>query len=296
MRIITIILLFISLVSTTLGQGCSDAGLCTVSGLNTGFDNSKTQTITRYSTIFGLGEQNVFHITTQFEIVIPTINNQTIQVKIPYNFTFGNLGNISGLGDLSLTINQKLFSTNKIRFNVIAGLKIPSNDANKSLDGYPLPMAYQTSLGTYDIILGLSTIYKKWHFGFGYQHSFGHSLNAFKHTDSNPEYYNNYKESYHLQRADDIMFRVEKEFKTKNYNFIFGVLPIYHLTDDEITNGQKVANSSGLTLNLNASAIKKLENNSILKLIIAAPIIDREVRPDGLTRSFVIVLSYNMML
>jgi hypothetical protein len=92
------------------------------------------------------------------------------------------------------------------------------------------------------------------------------------------------------------MLRVERVFKTKKYNLIFGVLPIYHLADDKINDGEKVSNSSGLTLNLNASATKKLENNSILKLIIAAPIIDREVRPDGLTRSFVIVFSYNIML
>ncbi|RLD69961.1 MAG: hypothetical protein DRJ10_20870 [Bacteroidetes bacterium] len=278
------------------GQGCSDAGLCTVSGLDTGFENSNTQTTVQYSTIIGLGEQNALHLTTQFEIIIPTIKNQTVQLKIPYNFTFGNLGNISGLGDLSLTINQRLFSVNKLDFNAVAGLKIPSNDANKSLNAHPLPMAYQTSLGTYDVILGISTKYRNWHFSFGYQHSFGHNLNEFIHTDSNPQYFNNYNESYHLQRADDIMLRIEKEIKTKNYSLIFGVLPIYHLGDDKINDGQDVPNSSGLTLNLNASAVKKLENNSIMKLILAAPIIDREVRPDGLTRSFIIVFSYNIAI
>ena len=88
------------------------------------------------------------------------------------------------------------------------------------------------------------------------------------------------------------MIRVEKEFNLENYNLIFGVLPIYHLWDDKIKNGITVPNSSGLTLNLNASATRKFENNSIMKLIIAAPIIDREVRPDGLTRSFVIVVFF----
>ncbi|MFK5855972.1 MAG: hypothetical protein QM503_07555 [Bacteroidota bacterium] len=296
MRTIITFLVIISFPLFSVSQGCSDAGLCTISGLDSGFKSTERHTTLNLYTIIGLGEQNVFHLTTQLEVNIPTIKNQLVQIKIPYNFTFGNLGNISGLGDLSLTLNQKLFSLNSIDFVGVAGIKIPSNDANKTKNGYALPMAYQTSLGTYDFIAGISTNYKAWHISFGYQHSFGHNLNEFDHTDSNPQYFNNYNESYHLQRADDIMFRIEKEFNVKNYNLIFGVLPIYHLWNDKINDGQDVPNSLGLTLNLNASAVKKFENNSIMKLILAAPIVDREVRPDGLTRSFVIVFSYLMML
>ena len=290
MRLITIIII-IFLPIFLIGQGCSDAGLCTVSGLDSGFDENKMQTAGKFYTIIGLGEQNVFHLTTQFEVVIPTFKNQTVQIKLPYNFTFGNLGNVIGLGDVSLTLNQRIFSYNKSGINFIAGLKIPSNDANKTKDGFPLPMAYQTSLGTYDIILGISTSYQKWHMSFGYQHSFGHNLNEFEHSDSNPKYFNNYNESYHLQRTDDIMLRVEKEFDVNDYSLIFGILPIYHLGEDKIKDGQDVAGSSGLTLNLNASAVKKLNNNMIMNMVLAAPVIDREVRPDGLTRSFVVVFS-----
>lgn len=291
MRFIIILITILGLPFLTTGQGCSDAGLCTVSGLDSGFGKDEMQTTASYSTIFGLGEQNVFHITAQLEVVIPTFKNQAVQIKIPDNFTLGNLGNISGLGDLSLSLNQRLFSQDKLSLNLVAGIKIPSNDANKAKDGYPLPMAYQTSLGTYDMILGVSTNYNTWQISFGYQHSFEHNLNEFEHKDSNPENFNNYQQSYYLQRADDIMLRVEKEFEIDKYNLIFGVLPIYHLWEDKILDGQKVPGSSGLTLNLNAKAEKMLKNNMLLNLIIAAPIIDREIRPDGLTRSFVIVVS-----
>ncbi len=296
MRILIILMTVLNCTFLSAGQGCSDAGLCTVSGLDSGFDKNKIQTTGKFYTIIGLGEQNVFHITTQLELVVPTFKNQTVQIKLPYNFTFGNLGNVSGLGDVSLTINQRIYSANKSGVNFIAGLKIPSNDANKTKDGFSLPMAYQTSLGTYDIILGISTNYQKWHMSFGYQHSFGHNLNEFEHSDSNPEYFNNYNESYHLQRADDIMLRVEKEFNVNDFNLIFGVLPIYHLWEDKIKDGQNVTGSSGLTFNLNASAIKKLNNNMIINLVLAAPVIDREVRPDGLTRSFVAIVSFTKLL
>ena len=292
MRLILISLISFVFSIYVYSQGCSDAGLCTISGLDSGFDETEMKSTFKYSTIFGLGEQNVFHISTQLEASIPTIKSQVIQVKIPYNFTFGNLGNISGLGDLSISLNQKIFSNQNTRLNLVAGIKIPSNDANKTLDGFPLPMAYQTSLGTYDMILGLSTIYKKWHFGFGYQHSFGHNLNEFEYRYDNPSDFNNYNESYHLQRADDIMLRIERQLLIGNANYMFSVLPIYHLGDDKIKNGQDVRNSSGLTLNLVAKSEFTITNDWKMGFTLAAPIIDKEVRPDGLTRSFVAVISF----
>ncbi|HJN05140.1 MAG TPA: hypothetical protein QF480_00860 [Bacteroidales bacterium] len=110
MRFIIILALVVSFNFSIKGQGCSDAGLCTISGLDSGFGISEKQTTGSFTTIFGLGEQNVFHLTTQLELVIPTFRNQIVQIKMPYNFTFGNLGNISGLGDLSLSLNQRIFS------------------------------------------------------------------------------------------------------------------------------------------------------------------------------------------
>ena len=157
MRITALLIIILSFPIFSVSQGCSDAGLCTVSGLDSGFDSNERQTIGNLHTIIGLGEQNAFHLTTQFEVNIPTIVNQSIQIKIPYNFTFGNLGNVSGLCDLSLTLNQKLFAIKSMNFIGVAGIKIPSNDANKTMNGFALPMAYQTSLGTYDIIAGIST-------------------------------------------------------------------------------------------------------------------------------------------
>ena len=46
-----------------------------------------------------------------------------------------------------------------------------------------------------------------------------------------------------------------------DYFLIFGILPIYHLWEDKIIGGQNIPGSSGLTLNLNIAANKKLKNN-----------------------------------
>ncbi len=290
--IILITIIFLATLNIAVGQGCSDAGLCTVAGLDSG-DDSKTDNVTfKMSTLFGLGEQNVFHVTGQVEAIIPTSKSQILQVKIPYNSTFGNLGNVSGLGDLSITFNQNIYSGKNTGINIVAGFKIPSSDANKTLDGYSLPMAYQPSLGTYDIILGLSSTINMWHIAAGYQHSFGNNLNEFLHSDDNPAYFNNYNESFHLKRADDIMLRVERRILIKESSLILGALPIYHLANDQIKDGIEVDNSSGLTFNLVSKFEKQIANNWVFEAVLAAPIIDKEVRPDGLTRSFVGVISF----
>ncbi len=281
---------------SSTGQGCSDAGVCTVAGLDSGSGDDNSVITTKISTIVGLGEQNVINLSTEFNVVIPTFSNQLVQIKMPYNITIGNLGNTSGLGDISITLNQLLLNGSSSNLTLIGGLKIPSNDANSTLNGFPLPMAYQPSLGTYDLILGISSVIKNWQFGLGYQHSFSHNLNEFEHRLDNPQYFNNYNESYHLKRADDIMARVEYRFNLKKIKLMAGALPIYHLGEDEIREGQKIANSSGLTLNLVAKAKKDLKNNWFMEFLLAAPIIDKEVRPDGLTRSFVAMISIQKVI
>lgn len=296
MRIPFLIVIFLGFIPNLISQGCSDAGMCTVAGLSSGFDDDTKSNIVRLSSIFGLGEQNVFHAELELSAEYSTFKNQSIQVKIPYRTTIGNLGTVSGLGDMVISLNQKLVTFENGWLSAVAGIKIPTNDANKSLNGNPLPMAYQTSLGTYDMIIGLGGYYKKWHFSAGYQHSFGRNENKFLHRDDNPEYFNNYQESYHLKRADDIILRVERQFKLKKSTLAVGALPIYHLANDEIKEGEEVPNSSGLTFNLNTKLDIAMKNDWKVNFMLAAPIIDKENRPDGLTRSFVAVVSFSKSL
>ncbi len=279
-KTIIVSLLFILSVST-YSQGCSDAGMCTVNGLSSGFEDETKKSTVKVSTIFGLGEQNVFHADLEMSAEYETFKNQLLQVR---------------LGDMIISINQRVATWKEGWLSVVAGVKLPVNDANKSLDGNPLPMAYQTSLGTYDIIFGAGGYYKKWHFSAGYQHSFGRNDNEFEHRDDNPQYFNDYRESYHLLRADDVMLRVERQFDLKKSSLIFGALPIYHLGSDKIKNDQVVPDSEGLTLNLTAKLNLALKNDWKANFMLAAPIIDKDGRPDGLTRSFVAVVAFAKQL
>ena len=99
--------------------------------------------------------------------------------------------------------------------------------------------------------------------------------------------------SSYLERKGDILLRIDKTFKLKNAIISIGLLPIYHLGNDKArihkTKTVEIENSQGLTLNLNAGCYFRLNAKLELSALAATPLIVRESRPDGLTRSLVFV-------
>ncbi|PLX01999.1 MAG: hypothetical protein C0595_12520 [Marinilabiliales bacterium] len=290
-----ILLVFFSFIlNSSFGQGCSDAGACSVESLN--FDNPEINSQNHLSLnieqSFGLGEKFVFISQTTAGIQYRITKFNMLELRIPFIYTAGNLGNSMGVGDLLLSINQRILSKNKHVLSAIIAGRIKTNDANKSFNNAPLPMAYQTSLGTYDIILGAYYRYVLWDFYLAYQHSFGRNsnsyLNPFNENNDNKLYY----ESNKLKRGDDLYFRARHFFNLKNENqIIVNSLFIYRIQQDEIVkNGSdvKLAGSEGLTVNLAVAYSTKLKNNRKLEYTLAFPIVDKDYRSDGLTRNVVI--------
>ncbi|MBK7652846.1 MAG: hypothetical protein IPJ20_21750 [Flammeovirgaceae bacterium] len=98
-------------------------------------------------------------------------------------------------------------------------------------------MYYQTSLGTYDFITGISLVNKKWLFATGIQHPFNQNNNQFTWSAWIPVYNNgegedyvrSYAPCYELKRGTDIMFRAERNFRYARFNFTLGLLPIFRI-------------------------------------------------------------------
>ncbi|HSG68156.1 MAG TPA: hypothetical protein VK994_05570, partial [Bacteroidales bacterium] len=70
---------------------------------------------------------------------------------------------------------------------------------------------------------------------------------------------------------------------------------LYRMQKDKVSiDGERLAldDSDGFTLNVNLGYRKELRNNDAISLSIAAPIITREVRVDGLTRTFLVMFTY----
>ena len=297
-KIITYLVLIIILgpgsQSQLYAQGCSDAGACSIGSLDeveteeTGLPRFKIS----FDQSFALGEKFTFISQTSIALDLRVGRSTSIVVRTPFIFTSGNLGNSSGIGDVLVSVIQQLYKNDQSQFGVLLAGKLKSNNANFSFAGNPLPMAYQTSLGTYDIIVGGQYLWKTWDFYLAYQHPFGRNENGYLNNPLETDKSKIYFESAHLKRGDDLALRVQKTFHLKNdQSLLPGIMPIYRLQKSEIVkNDQHVLldGSDGLTLNLYLTYVKKLKSNTLLYLTGAFPLIDRDYRADGLTRNFVI--------
>ena len=68
------------------------------------------------------------------------------------------------------------------------GLKVPFTDGNLKENGVPLPMDFQPSLGTYDLILGVSHQYKNFNFVVAYQQPLTQNNNRLLKITINTQY------------------------------------------------------------------------------------------------------------
>lgn len=253
----------------------------------------------------------IFATTIDFNIGIN--DNSSFQIKVPYQWAKGNLGRNGGLSDISLSYTTTLKTTEKWNINGTLGTKIPSGDANKTInneftDGQdaPLHMYYQNSLGSFDAIAGISAISSDWLFATGIQialtennnqFTWEDGLNGFPDYPSQEDYLFKHDVGRELKRGIDVMFRVEKNWRFTNFNFSLGALPIFRITKDEgipqgETERRKLDGTTGMALSVLGSFGYQFDVNNSVKIIRGVKITDREFNPDGLTRNSVWSISY----
>ena len=290
------------------GQGCSDAGFCTMGAMKPDQPYNKKMPIKLRSM-----EVSFYRGTTTLTPIIYVANidasfsvgkKNSLQVKLPYQAVQGRLANTSGVGDISLCLTRNMFSSDWFDINVSVGGKFRTNKSDKEEDGRPLPMYYQTSLGTYDFITGLSLISKKWLFATGIQVPFGENNNQFlwgKWNTSNEDqtYIRKYAKANHLKRGIDVMLRIERNFRFSRLNFSVGLLPIYRVTNDEIIDPTvdakkhtKPDGAKGLATSVIGTVGYNFNVKAGIKLLVGHKIIQRDVNPDGLSRELVSSVSY----
>ena len=286
-------------------QGCSDAGFCTMGAMKPDQPyNKKIQLKLRSMELsFYRGTTTttpVIYVTTaDFNFSLNA--KSSFQVKVPYTFVrSGNLGKTEGVSDLSLCYTRSILRSDRFDVNFSVGGKIPTNRSDKTSDkfpGEPLPMYYQTSLGTYDFITGLSLINRKWLFATGIQIPFKHiNQNTFDWTDfpdyPSPDYIKTYSQSNLLKRGIDVMFRVERNFRFSRFNFSTGLLPIYRITNLQGVE-VKPDGARGLALSGIITAGYNFNVRSGIKLLLGRKFMQRDINPDGLTRHSVSSITYN---
>ncbi len=309
----SLLTLFVLASSVTLfGQGCSDAGFCTMGAMKPDQPYNKhiQLKLNSMDLSFYRGTTSltpVIYVATA-DLNFSLSGKNTFQVKLPYQAITGRLANTSGVGDISLCFTRNIKSTDQYSLNLSVGTKIPTNNSDKANDtGRPLPMYYQTSLGTYDFISGISLINRQWLFATGIQIPLNQNKNQFVWSawdgHEEKEYVDRYNQARDLRRGVDVMLRVERNFRFARFNFTLGLLPIYRITQDEFTKSGKPAGSTiervsppeakGLALSGIFTTGYNFNVRNGVKLLLGRKIVQRKTNPDGLTREFVSSITYS---
>ncbi len=303
---ILLILLVSALFTTyTYGQGCSDAGFCSLGILKNNITDSvsaRHQAI-RFGLNYGLGEQQTSTINPYVEYSLKLGARFNFQSKITATYATGFLGSNFDIGDWYNTIsyNAKLNSDNDLNF--IAGVKTPFTAGNdKNSAGNSLPLDYQSSIGTYDAIGGINYIvHKTWEFDLAAQIPVIQiNKNQFSPTLYSDVRALKFLATNNFRRKSDLLGRIGYYIPLSASSITLkpSLSVIYHLDNDsyenDLGNRTSIANSKGVTLNATIVATKRLSNGNQFEIILGAPFVVRKARPDGLTRDAVINFQYTI--
>src|SRR5688572_14788409 len=132
-------------------QGCSDAGFCTINSFkpSTGEpQNAFYKNQFRIGVSGGSADHAITVFSAQVEYSRQINRSFSTDIRVVFLSQTGNNISTAGVSDVFANIN---YAVSK-KVDLILGVKIPLSDANKQKNGLPLPMDYQSSLGTFDII------------------------------------------------------------------------------------------------------------------------------------------------
>lgn len=209
-----------------------------------------------------------------------------LDLSLPYNFIAGPLGSVNGIGDLIINLERSFETSAESSVGLSFGIKLAIGKDNEK----KLPQAYQSGLGTNDILIGVDYSLKNFSLGAGYQISSGRSNNSLN----------------RLKRGDDFLVRAGYTEKFESGLLIGAELLIIKrlrkssvLSAGNIISGSEFVDVDGsdqIQVNLLGKISKSLSESIRLEAVVALPFIKRDVNIDGLKRSFSVSLGANVSL
>jgi hypothetical protein len=220
------------------------------------------------------------------------------QLRLPsYAIIEGNMPTVRGWGDTFFSFTRQLVVKDNFQLSATVGGKIYTSMTKSD---NTMPLYQQTTLGSNDLMMGVSLISKKWMLGVGYQKPLNGTLNDFQPTNFEGSAFENiarnYTASVGLFRGDDIALRVERNFRLAQWNFFIGTLNLIRVTPDQTLDSEgkstSVTGSTGLASNLLVGGGYQFNIHSGIRLLVAGKLTERAQNPDGLSRDFVAQLAY----
>jgi hypothetical protein len=285
-------------------QGCSDAGFCSLGALKnvTGSDGPKHMLDIGFN--FGYGEQKTLTYNPYLQYGVTLNEHWFVQGKLTSTYAKGFLGNKFDVGDVYGVVTYKPTTNAKSDIHLVGGIKIPLTTANdKNADGLPLPLDYQSSIGTYDIIAGVNYIFHKYleaDAALQVPVIQNNKSTFFQSLYPNEPRIIYFPSTNKFERRPDVLFRLGYYINLPAAITIKpNLLAIYHMGQDSYEDQQGVRTvligTKGLTLNEGVTLTKRFKNNNSLELITAMPIKGRQVRADGLTRKWILNVLYSVV-
>ena len=272
--LISLLLIIVSGYSFKIIAQCSDAGVCSV-GHTMDDDNDNILNVNVGYKFGSSGkEDDVKYHSFQLGTIYNVFEKTSLQLSIPYNIQSGPLGDVKRIGDLLVSVTRNIISDNNSSLGASIGAKFATGEDNAD----NLPMAYQSGLGSNDILFALNYTYQNIGFGVGYQLSGGRNNNVIK-----------------LERGDDLLVRATYNLLLDKFSITPQLLFIKRLAKSSIVDTSSmtstesfidVDNSDQSQLNFLTIVQYQINKNYSLLADFAIPFIKREVNVDGLTRSF----------
>jgi hypothetical protein len=289
-----LLLMFFAVSNNQLkSQGCSDAGFCTIPLRPVATGKHMLQTELSYLR----GEENTNLATLSINYTRQISPQWQWDNKLVMGYVNGQYGTVTNLGDIYSTLRYGINTSGGKKIHLLGGVKLPFNQSNLKISQVSLPMVYQTSLGTYDLIAGAAFGAGKLDMNIALQLPvIQRNRNSFfKEQAALP---GDFPSTNLFRRKADVLWRVAYPLKSKDTKWSINpsVLAIYHLGEDSYENlfgvRENIPGSAGLTLNANVQIGYQISRNKSLQFNLATPFVVRDTRPDGLTRSFVASVAY----
>lgn len=281
---------------STYAQGCSDAGICTISSFKPGslYYSDSMHTSVKVGINTGSADHNISVLATYVEYERSVSSNLDINARLTSLSQSGNGISVWGLSDIYLTVKFRVWD----QLSLILGAKLPLTDGNRLHNQLPLPMDYQSSLGTVDGIAGLGYKMGSLQLMAGYQHPVIQNDNKYeRRLYEEGNILGTFQSTSKYTRNSDILFRASYTVPLVGKLTITpSVLAVYHTDNDTWQSGPDkvhiIDGSKGMTLNGNLYVDFPFLMRHAVQASVGFPLAVRDVRPDGLTRGFVAGIEY----
>lgn len=263
--------LFLVILTQQLSAQCSDAGACSIGGHI--MDENRHSVSLSYGFGSSGGDDELTFHTVQIDGRFQVLDGSNVLIALPYNSVDGPLGSASGIGDLTVLLMQKIWEGDDAMLSLQAGAKLGTGTVNEG----GLPQAYQSGLGTNDILLGFSYETAPWNFAAGYQVTNGRSENRID----------------RLERGDDLFARAGYRTSFSDIGAGLEILVIKRLSESTVQDpdrpGENVfitlPDSDQLQVNIVATSSIPVSDDLTLNLLAGMPLLARDVNVDGLKRA-----------